>query len=102
MEQQIQVLVNALGTDPQPTGQLGELASQLAKNMVVLKAHHQRRPSVDSLQQQTGSIAQAGQAASAEALSIVEAIQSTAQILTKIEQISATLAQRAKSVLLEG
>ncbi|MEM9976516.1 MAG: methyl-accepting chemotaxis protein [Cyanobacteria bacterium P01_D01_bin.2] len=102
MEQQIQVLINALGTAPQPTGQLRELASQLAKNMAVLKAHHQRRPSVDSLQQQTGSITQAGQAAAAESRSMVEAIQSTAQILTKIEQISAILVQRAKSVVPES
>ena len=97
VEQQVSSLGAVLNHDFQ-VDQLRVLADQLAKNVLTLKAIEQRRPAVESLQQQTGNIAQASQAAAVESNSTLTAVQSIEQMLTEIERISTTVLKRARAV----
>ncbi|MEM8611282.1 MAG: Cache domain-containing protein [Cyanobacteria bacterium P01_H01_bin.105] len=100
VEQQVQSLTETLahGATVQQTDHLHTLLSQLAKNIVTLKAIEQRWPAIDNLQQQTGSIAKASHVAISESHSVVDSLQSITPMLSKIEQISTELLQRAKTV----
>ncbi|MEM9807180.1 MAG: Cache domain-containing protein [Cyanobacteria bacterium P01_D01_bin.56] len=101
LEQQLQELVQVIQTETEhPSGmQLQTLANLAAKNVATLKAHDRRRPSVDSLQEQTGNITRAGEVAAEGARSMVDTSRSMAEILAKVERIATLLAKRAKAVL---
>ncbi|MEO1508569.1 MAG: Cache domain-containing protein [Cyanobacteria bacterium J06633_23] len=100
LEQQVDTLTHCVeaGITAESGEQLQMLAGQLAKNVIALKAHDRRWPSLDSLQQQTNNIAQAGQAAATSSQQVVDAVQSIAQLLAKIEQISTALLLRSEAI----
>ena len=97
LEQQVETLTHCLeaGITAESHEQLHRLAGQLAKNVIALKAQDRRWPSLDSLQQQTNNIAQAGQSAATSSHHIVGATQPIVELLEKIEQISTALVLRA-------
>ncbi len=100
VEQQVQSLTSALGHEinTQQSRQLRTLVDQLSKNVVTLKAIEQRWPSIGCLQQQTSNITQASQVAASESRSVVNSVQSITPMLSKVEQLSTRLLQRARAV----
>lgn len=101
LEQQLQTLINGLDAETsfQATEQCQMLIKQLMSTVTMLQSYERQRPSVDSLWQQTRDITQTGQAAAVDAQSIGTSVQSIAELLTRIEKISATIVRRAKSVM---
>ncbi len=95
--QQVDALKKAMELG-NPSPQLQLLIDQVVKNIVALQSHYRRWPSVDCLQQQTNDLVQAGQVAAKESQTVGELVQSMAQMLAEIEQISTTLVRRSQSV----
>ena len=97
LAQQVEALKNSLEVG-EPIARLQTLAAQAEKNVITLQACDRRWPSVESLQQQTSTITQAGQTASADAQVIAESVHSITQMLKEIEQISTVLVRRSQSI----
>ena len=100
LEYQVETLTHCLeaGITAESAEQLQMLAGQLAKNVIALKAHDRRWPSLESLQQQTNNITQAGQSAATSSHQIVGTVPSIVDLLVKIEQISTALLLRAEAI----
>lgn len=100
LEQQLQQLIKCWETEdnPQSAKQVQVLMDHLLKTITKLKANEDKRPSLDSLWEQTKNIAQTRQAAIMDARSIDTAVQSMSQLATKIEKLAKVMMGRSQSI----